>query len=166
MKAWEYRNISIEERFALNVKVDEVTGCHNFIGAKDSDGYGRIKNKGKAISAHRYAWESKRGPTNVLHVLHKCDNRSCVNIEHLFLGTHKQNMADMKEKKRCNPPKGYAHTRPMAKLTNEKVLEIKKLLSRGYKQADIARDFKVSRGIISDISIGNTWTHIKLEEND
>ena len=159
MKAWEYRLIPFAERVRMNIRVDSNTGCHEFEGRKDSHGYGQLKDKGKTVLVHRWIWQRKNGPTDQ-QVLHKCDNPGCVNLDHLFIGTHKDNMADMAAKGRTNPPRGYAHKRPMAKLTNEKVVEIKALLARGYKQSDIAKDFQVSRNIICDIANGHTWRHI------
>lgn len=159
MKPWEYRNISFEERVRMNIRKDSNTGCHIFEGRRDGHGYGQIKDKGKAVLVHRWIWQRANGPTEQ-HVLHTCDNPSCVNIDHLFIGTHADNMADMAAKGRTNPPRGYAHKRPMAKLTNEKVTEIKSLLARGYRQSDIATDYGVSRQIISDIFLGKTWRHI------
>lgn len=162
MKAWQYRGMTIQERIDSFTVVDDKTGCHVYSGRKDSYGYAQVKDGPKAVLLHRWVYINAHGDIGDLHVLHKCDNRSCINIDHLFLGTHAENMKDMKEKKRCNPPTGFSHKRPMAKLTNEQVIEIKNLLQRGYKQADIARDFKVSRQIISDISLNKTWQHIKI----
>ena len=160
MKPWEYRNIPFAERVRMHIRKDSNTGCHIFEGRRDGHGYGQIKDKGTPVLVHRWIWQQANGKTSK-QVLHKCDNPSCVNIDHLFVGTHADNMADKVAKGRSKGvPRGYAHKRPMAKLTNEKVVEIKKLLARGYRQCDIAKDFGVSRNIICDIAIGNTWRHV------
>jgi hypothetical protein len=91
-------------------KVDKSAGpdgCWLYMGFRKWDGYGWLaRSKGDSnvryITAHRYAWELQNGPTNGLHVLHKCDNPPCCNPAHLELGTHKDNMADMKAKGRHN----------------------------------------------------------------
>lgn len=161
MKTWEYRKFSFEERVKMFTSINPLTGCHEFTGRKDSYGYAQIKLGKKQILVHRWIWMQKHGEiSSTIHVLHKCDNPSCINPDHLFIGNHADNMADKAIKNRCNPPRGAKHKRPMAKLTEEQVKEIKKLLKRGYTQADIARDFKTSRGIISDISLGKTWCHV------
>ena len=88
-------------RFAAKVKVNDATGCHEWQGCFQSCGYGQIRLEGKVHYAHHLAWRLRcddipRG----MRVLHKCDNPKCVNVEHLFLGTQADNMADMKAKKR------------------------------------------------------------------
>jgi hypothetical protein len=162
MKAWEYRNISIEQRFEDNKQIDSVTGCHNFLGFKTWQGYGKIKYKGKPYIAHRLFWMLNKGELpQDKYVLHHCDNPSCFNLEHLFVGTNADNIADKVAKGRqYKPPSDSRHPRPMAKLTESQVMEIKALLKRGYSQADIHRDFKVSRQIVSDIATGKTWGYL------
>ena len=162
MKAWEYRNVSIQDRFEQNKQVDLVTGCHNYLGFKTRQGYGKIKYQGRAYIAHRlfYILNKEDVPKDKC-VLHRCDNPSCFNLDHLFVGSNADNVADKVAKGRqYRPPTGKDHHRAMAKLTEEQVKEIKMLLSRGYSQADIHRDFKVSRNIVSDIANKKTWTYL------
>lgn len=77
------------------------TGCLLWEGYRNRDGYGQVRNSGKIWLAHRYAWTQARGviPPGLL-VLHRCDTPSCVNVDHLFLGTHTDNMRDMASKSR------------------------------------------------------------------
>ena len=96
-------------RRALDIAVD---GCWNWRLSKDRLGYGRLKVQMGAresfryTSAHRYAYELFVGPIpDGKHVLHRCDNRACCNPEHLFIGTHTDNMRDMHKKGRG--PRGY-----------------------------------------------------------
>jgi len=163
MKSWEYRNLPVEDRVLKRINKNGPNGCHIFDGAKDSDGYGRVKIKGVGVQVHRWIWAHFNGPiASGVHVLHRCDTPSCVNLDHLFIGDHAKNMADKAAKGRSKSvPRGFAHSRPMAKLTTERAMEIKNLLRRGYRQADIANDFKVSRQIVSDIACGKTWAHLK-----
>jgi hypothetical protein len=92
--------ILADERFSRKVRTDGAGGCHLWTGARNVWGYGRLKREGVMLAAHRVAWEMAHGPIpDGLHVLHHCDVRLCVNPEHLFLGTHADNMRDMSDKK-------------------------------------------------------------------
>lgn len=90
---------SVEERLK-NFKVDSVTGCHVWQGSTVA-GYGHLYVDGKLKLAHRVSWELAKGEIpEGLFVLHKCDNPPCINPEHLFAGTHEDNMKDMDAKGR------------------------------------------------------------------
>lgn len=160
MKAWQWRKVPVTDRVFGRSVIDE-NGCHIFTGPKDGKGYGQIRYEGKAWRVHRWVYQHVNGPIpEGMGVLHKCDVPACINTAHLFLGTQKENMQDCADKKRANKPSGYKHKRPMAKVTDSDVEKIKQLLARGYRQCDIAKDFSVSRQIISDIALGKTWAHI------
>ena len=105
-------------------------------------GYGGFSLNGKTIFAHRASWILNKGKIpKGLHVCHKCDRPACVNPEHLFLGTHTENMIDMIRKGRH----GYSV------LSKEKVKEIKRMYTEGEKQVSIAKKFNVSRQLIWSI---------------
>jgi len=91
--------INIEIAFWKNVK--KTDSCWIWNGSKQAAGYGELGYRGKRYAAHRVSWEIHNGEIkNSLHVLHKCDNPSCTNPKHLFLGTHADNMHDAQNKKR------------------------------------------------------------------
>lgn len=86
----------------LNSKLQITTsGCVEWTGYRLISGYGRINIGGKTKMSHRVAWELTNGPIpDGMLVLHSCDNPPCCNIEHLWLGTQKENMSDMIKKGR------------------------------------------------------------------
>src|ERR1700758_4972125 len=80
-------------------------GCWEWTAArlKSKADYGILLSHGKGLRAHRVAWEKTFGPIpEGMQVLHRCDNPPCINPEHLFLGTHIDNMTDMRVKGRCH----------------------------------------------------------------
>src|SRR5689334_9258304 len=123
-------------------------------------GYGTFTSDHRTVFAHRYSWELHYG--NIpegLKVLHKCDNRACVNPNHLFLGTSQQNMDDMMAKGRANPPIGERSG--TARLNSKSVLEIRAMYKTGnYTYADLAKLFDVVAATIGDIVRGKIWKHL------
>ncbi|HET8686353.1 MAG TPA: HNH endonuclease signature motif containing protein, partial [Methanosarcina sp.] len=113
------------DRFLSKISV-ESTGCFKYLGAKDKDGYGYFKLNGKTYKAHRIAIQLHTGVDPKGHlVLHHCDNPSCVNPDHLYLGTPKQNMQDRKDRNRNAGWSGYkaeGHLNNNSKLTEENVI--------------------------------------------
>ncbi|OEU68450.1 MAG: hypothetical protein BBJ57_02225 [Desulfobacterales bacterium PC51MH44] len=125
--------------------------CWEWKGCK-STGYGIIRYDRKGVYAHRMSWLFTHGsvPDNVC-VLHKCDNPSCCNPDHLFLGTHADNNADMRKKGRAV---GYR------KLSPSDIPEIRRCLKQGELQVSIGKKFDVSQQAISHILTGRRWAHI------
>lgn len=125
--------------------------CHEWTGHLQPNGYGQFNIDRKARYAHRVSWELNRGAIpDGLYVLHRCDNRKCVNPNHLFLGTFHQNMADMMAKKRQPAGMRNAH----ARLTDDSIRVIR---SSSLKQAELAAMFGVSQPTISEIRAGKIW---------
>lgn len=137
-------------------KVRKGPRCWEWSGAKDGKGYGKFgvgsmrDGTRKLVPTHRFVWELIKGPIEDadLYVCHRCDNRSCVNPAHLFLGTHAENMADMKSKGRSS--------RHMCALTPAEVAEVRDILG-SQSQARIARLFGVSPMVISRIARNETY---------
>ena len=129
------------------------TPCMIWKNAINGGGYGQAYHQGKQISAHRQAWVSAFGTIKEgMCVLHKCDNKLCVNPDHLFLGTHSDNVHDMKKKGR----------HPSMKLTE---LQVRLILSASGSQREVADLFDVSQSLISRIKRGEYWKHVTNKEN-
>src|SRR5882762_2517021 len=102
-------------------------GCWMFLGPWNSHGYGHLSYDGHVYRAHRASWELYNGPIpDDLNVLHKCDNRWCINPEHLFLGTLKDNADDMRAKGRDTYGENVGEKNGQAVLTSDEVLQIRR----------------------------------------
>lgn len=153
------KSVSPKKRIWLCAELDSETGCWVWQKGKDKNGYGQFSFKNRNYRAHRVAYRLYIGPIpKGMQVLHTCDNTSCVNPKHLFLGTNDDNMADMVQKDR--QAKGENSAR--AKLTEDQVREIKKRLYGAESISAIARDYPVSRRAVSLIKEGTNWKHIKI----
>lgn len=150
------QTMTAEERFFRKVeRTMRAPGCWLWTGSKIPQGYGRVRIDGKALATHRVSWEMHRGPIpKGLHVLHYCDEPACVNPNHLFLGTHTDNMRDMFAKGRCDR-KGEAHG--SAKLTSSQVREIR---AAPNGSAAMAEKYGVSYCTIKNIRARRTWAHL------
>lgn len=138
-----------KERFLAKVKVVE-SGCHEWQAGHARGGYGKFRYPTKTVTAHRASWELFIGPIPKGQcVLHRCDNRLCVNLQHLFLGTLADNVKDMDEKQR---------RKTRAKLTETQVKEVRQMLNDRYSQKEIAKKFNVDQTTISRIKLCITQT--------
>lgn len=124
--------------------VVKMNGCHEFQSTIQKDGYGRFFYKGKQAQAHRVAYELSIGeiPEKMV-ICHKCDNRKCVNPEHLFLGTTKDNVLDMYKKNR--------QATPSRKISDEDVKQIFQMRTAGLSQQKIADELGYNQTNISRV---------------
>jgi hypothetical protein len=150
--------ISIEKKLQ-NYKV-QTNNCWEFLGSKDKDGYGVFGHgRGKQLRAHRASFEfHKKISAKDLFVCHSCDNPSCINPDHLFLGDAKENTKDMIKKGRKADCKGINH--PLAKLKEKDIVSIKQQRLLGIKLKDIADQFDIAFQTVSSICKGKTWKHL------
>jgi hypothetical protein len=138
---------------------DPMSGCYLWAGGSSS-GYGHITRCKKQYLAHRCAFESVHGERSAdgLVVRHKCDNKLCVNPDHLEIGTHKDNTADAWRRGRVGGQFKARELHPSSKLTSDDVADIRTALSRGEKNSVLSRKYNVSCATISGIKVGRTWT--------
>lgn len=134
--------------------------CWDWNGTIHRSGYAVMNYNNKQTSAHRISWMLNFGKIpDKLIIMHKCDNKKCTNPEHLSLGTPKNNTQDMLEKGRGRPKYGENH--PFRKLDDNKVREIRKLLTMGVSVGRICKDFEISQGALDALRKGITWKHVK-----
>ena len=152
------RNMSDDELYHYiqqNITITE-TGCHEWNLGKNSSGYGHIWHNRKYELVHRWIYQYLKNIKLITeeHVLHRCDNPICCNINHLFIDSNLGNIKDKVAKGR--QMKGEdVHT---SKLTRLKVEEIKHLLDEGeLTQKEIAEIYNVHKVSISNIKRGKTW---------
>ena len=148
-------NSKVSRFWAKVQKLPEDNGCWIWLAGEDKNGYGKFSH----TRAHRYSWELQHGPiqSTLACVCHTCDNPRCVNPSHLFLGENKDNTQDRNQKGR--QAKGIKSG--SAKLTDEKVKEIRKLYATGnYSQDKLADLFEVNQSHVSSIVLRKTWKHV------
>ncbi len=149
--------MTLQERFEAKFSKGAPNECWEWAAHIDSAGYGGFRVGRRMVGAHRIAWELANGPIPVGEgshgtcICHTCDNKSCVNPDHLFSGTHSDNMADMVAKGWAGPLRGEAHGN--AKLTDLQVFQIR-MIDRDMSQTKIARMFGVGQTQISNILSG------------
>lgn len=167
-KELKYSSIaSLEGHFWTKVKTVGVSSddCWEWSGVKDPQGYGTYTRQGVVhTKAHRvaYSLHHKSDLPGGLYVCHECDNPSCCNPSHLFLGTPKENQEDMTKKGRGR----FGSRAGSTKFHEKQVAEILLRIEQGESQIDLAKEYEVSLPTIARIAQGKTWQHVdrpKLE---
>ena len=131
--------------------------------ASTRNGYGQFYLDGDNLVASRVSWAITHGHIpDGLHALHDCDNRPCVNPEHLFLGSIADNNADMHRKGRgFVPPVRVGEAHENAKLTELQVLNIRRRYAAGgITQQALADEHGVKQAYVSAIVLRKKWTHL------
>lgn len=146
-------------RFFSQVDVGRVDDCWNWQGMTNNNGYGRFSLKDKHRMAHRLSMEYfSGGISEDLNVCHHCDNRLCVNPNHLFLGTQSDNLKDAAAKGGMYRPDTRGHRNGNTKLTVSDVCSIRSKLSAGIQQKHLAKAYGVHPETISNIKTRKTWS--------
>ena len=144
---------SFEERLERHIERLPESGCWIWMGATLENGYGKVRYaEMKSALAHRASYSYyKGGLSKDKYVCHTCDIPSCVNPNHLFLGTPTENQQDSKRKGRA--------IRATFKLEKSKIYEIKSYLTHGYSQKEIANLFGISQSMVSMINTKKAWSN-------
>ena len=151
-------------------KVEKTENCWNWTASCATNGYGQLvireNGKQKRWTAHRLSWFIHFGlipKGEGFHgtcVLHHCDNRKCVNPDHLFLGTNKDNIRDCVAKGRYTPPCLRGELHPDAKL---KEIDVHNIRSSDASISSLARHYNISRYAIYAVKNYFTWKHLPVE---
>lgn len=152
---------TLTERF--EAKFVKIEGCWNWFAARNTSGYGKINIKGvRCVEAHRISWQMYVGPIpEGLCVLHKCDNRLCVNPAHLFLGTRLDNSRDMTAKGRNGPCVHRGSEHGMALVTEDDVREMRRLYAEGtLTYSQIGARFGVGKHVAYSAIRRHSWRHV------
>lgn len=148
-------------------KVNKTNTCWLWIAASSNFGHGRFRFEGKLYSSHIISYQlHKNDYDKTKLVCHTCDNPSCVNPHHLFLGSNSDNMRDCvaKGRHRINAEYLKGEECYQSKLTKADVQEIKRRLGFGERVCNINRDYPhVSRRTIEGIKSGKNWKHVTLD---
>jgi hypothetical protein len=161
--------LSLKERFwqkvdkngPVPVHCPELGNCWVWITSKHQFGYGEVfTGIPHPEGSHRVAWKLAHGSIpHGMHVLHRCDNPPCVRPDHLFLGTHKENMQDMTAKGRHAVFDPTKERKGGSKLTRIQAAEIRERMAAGERTAVLAVEYDMSWSKISDIATGKSWIY-------
>lgn len=150
----------IAKRLANGLDSATVGECWEWRRTRNQFGYGTLTVGGRAVYAHRLAYELSKGEIpEGMHVMHKCDNPSCINPDHLTVGTRSDNMRDCFQKGRSSvsPVSVCGEANGAAKLSSAQVADIRERLEAGAVQRVLADEFGVSQSCISKIKLGASW---------
>lgn len=150
---------TVEERFWSKVNKDAACGCWEWTGSLHPKGYGQLSSgRGRRpFHTHRLSYQMHKGPIpDGQMVCHRCDNPRCVNPDHLFLGTAKQNADDRDRKDRVR----HGDRHPFAKLSANKVRAIRRQAATGATRKSLAARYGVSVATIGRVVTGVDWKRV------
>lgn len=154
------RSKSPEDRFDSSYSIDDKTGCWIWKRSKNSRGYGQINVHGIHWLAHRWSYKRFVGEIRKgLLVCHHCDNPACVNPDHLFIGTEKDNAIDMVSKGRKNSAIGSRL--PQTKYNELIIAKARKMWEDGHTQVEISKSLGIAYPSVSSIINKRCWKWIK-----
>lgn len=151
---WRAHGKAMADWDRFNRKVSRGPRCHLWLAAKDTDGYGKFYLERRIFKAHRAAWYFAFGMPEQYEVMHTCDTPACVNPAHLRVGTHKENIDDMVQKRRHASANQRGANNPNARLTQEDIHEIR---AWDATCRYLGRIYNVHYSVISKIKSGATW---------
>lgn len=156
-----------EERFQNAITPEPMSGCWLWTRFVNPGGYGTIRLNGPRVLAHRASWTVAHGPIpDGMVVCHKCDTPSCVNPDHLYVGTQRQNMDDCSRRGRTGPQRAPAsyrgcNGRGNAKLDASQVVAMRKMRADGVRVVEIAERTGVTPGHVYKVTNSRFWTWVK-----
>lgn len=152
--------IPVEQRFWSKVDIRSKNECWNWIGGKNSPGYGRFRlpRQRKSENAHKfiYEWLFGKVPKGMC-VCHTCNNRACVNPRHLYCGTPSDNMKDRVKDGTQSGGANKGEKHHMNKFSKDTIDRVKTMLLEGHSGKEISDKFGISRTHISRIKKGKNW---------
>lgn len=157
------------DKCRFEAKIDkQENGCWIWKSSKGNSGYGKFHIRGKPMLTHRYSYELYKGSIpKGMCICHSCDNKLCVNPDHLWIGTQKDNAQDAKKKgllpnlKGLKKPQSFiGQNHHSSKLKNEDVFRIRQLYREGTSGYRLHKIYNVTKKCISDILNNKTWKHL------
>jgi hypothetical protein len=155
-------DMPIQDRLNAKSKINNETGCIEWTGTiNPQTGYGGIRFNGKKFSCHRVSWEINNNKSaNGKVIMHLCDNKKCINPNHLIVGTQTDNMKDKVTKNRqLKGEQVYG-----SKLTEKDVKNIIILNRKGKSQSELGRMYNITASAIGNICRRKRWKHVEIQE--
>ncbi len=151
------KNRSPIERFLERIVIAD-SGCWEWQGSRDRQGYGHISTASKKMRVHRFSYQHYRKPIpDGLCVLHHCDNPPCCNPLHLYVGTPADNVRDKVSRGRHS----FGEDCNTAKLTEGQVREIRRAHANGQTMRGLGRAYGVAESTVRDVVHQQSWKHVR-----
>jgi len=145
-------------RFLNKFIINSESQCWVWVGARSPNGYGLFWTGTKLIGAHVFSWIVHNGidVPRGMYICHECDNKRCVNPNHLYIGTPSENISDRESRIQWKK-----NTNGLIKLNPDSVREIRSLYNSGKcTSVELAKRFNVSRDHISRVANSTKWTSV------